>query len=123
MKNGAVKIGIILRCVLLSFVVTVILSGILAAIVCFCRVDESAVRIIIFLMMILSVFFSAYVLAKNIDRAGMLNGLIMAAVYFSIIVLFSFAANGKISFKITDLLRFITLVSAGMLGGIIGINT
>jgi len=111
------------KCVLLSFILTIILCGLFAAAVCLWQIDEGTARIVIFAIMIVSVLFGAFVLAKNLEHSGLLNGLIMALVYFGVILLMSFILNGRIFVGIRDLTRLITISASGMLGGILGINT
>lgn len=121
--KGLFELKKILKCVLLSFVMTVLLGGILAFFVYFWQMEEPTVKMINFAITVVSVLLGSFVLAKNIEKKGLLNGLIMAVIYFAVILIASFIINGKISFKTTDLTRLVTLSAAGMLGGILGINT
>ena len=123
MEKGLFEFKKVLKCVLLSFVTTILLGGILAFIVYFWQVEEPTVRIIIFAAMIVSVLFGSFVLAKNVDSKGLINGLLMAVIYFLVILIISFIINGKVSFGVTNVTRLVTLSAAGMLGGILGINT
>lgn len=122
MRKKIAEFGKISKCVLLSFITTIILCGLLAAAVCLWQIDENTARIIIFLVMIVSVLFGAFVLAKNLEHSGLLNGLVMALIYFAVIILMSFILRGRIFVDIRDLTRLITISASGMLGGILGIN-
>lgn len=123
MEKGLFEFKKVLKCVLLSFVMTVLLGGLLAFFVYFLEVQESTVKIIVFAIMIVSVLFSGFVLAKNLERNGLFNGLLMGVIYFAVIMLLSFILNGKISFGVANITRLVTVTAAGMLGGILGINT
>ena len=123
MKKGLFEVKKVLKCVLLSFVVTILLGGILAFFVYFCNLQESTARITVFAIMIISVLFSGFVLSKNLERNGLFNGLLMGVCYFGVILILSFILSGKISFGMANVTRLITVAAAGMLGGIIGINT
>lgn len=123
MEKGLFEFKKVLKCVLLSFVMTVLLGGILAFFVYFWEVPESTVRIIVFAIMIVSVLFSGFVLAKNLERNGLFNGLLMGVIYFAVILVLSLILNGKISFGVANITRLVTVAAAGMLGGILGINT
>lgn len=122
MRKRIAEFGKISKCVLLSFITTVILCGLFAAAVCIWQIDEGTARIVIFLVMIVSVLFGAFVLAKNLEHSGLLNGLIMALIYFGVILLMSFILNGRFFSGIRDLTRLVTISASGMLGGILGIN-
>ena len=123
MEKGIFEVKKVLKCTLLSFVVTVLLGGILAFFVYFCSIQESTAKIIIFAIMVISVLFSGFVLSKNLERNGLFNGLLLGLCYFGAILILSFILNGKISFGMANITRLITVAAAGMLGGIIGINT
>lgn len=123
MKKGLFEVKKVLKCTLLSFVVTILLGGILAFFVYFCSLQESTVRITVFAIMIISVLFSGFVLSKNLERNGLFNGLLMGLCYFGVILILSFILSGKISLGMANITRLITIAAAGMLGGIIGINT
>ncbi|MBR4173386.1 MAG: TIGR04086 family membrane protein [Clostridia bacterium] len=111
------------KCALLSLVVTVLLGGILAFFVYFLQIEEATAKMIIFAIMIVSVLFGGFVLAKNISGKGLLNGLLMSVIYFAILLLLSFMLNGKMAIKVSDITRLVTLAASGMLGGILGVNT
>lgn len=123
MGKRITELGKLSKCVLLSLIVTIILCGILAAAVSLWQIEEGTARILIFGFMIISVLFGAFVLAKNLEHSGLINGLAMALLYFAVILLASFVTSGKISVAAKDITRLVTLSAAGMLGGILGINT
>ena len=112
----------ILKGVLLSLVMSVILAAILAIIVFFADISDRTVSTVVMILSALSVFFGAVVLAKNIDSRGLLNGLILAALYFLVLMSISFLTGG-VSFDSFAALRLISILAAGMLGGILGINS
>ena len=122
MGKRITEFGKISKCVLLSLIVTVILCGIFALAVYLWQIEESTARIVVFAFMIVSVLFGAYVLAKNLEHSGLINGLIMALGYFAVIMLLSLIVCGRISFGIRDITRLVTIAASGMLGGILGIN-
>lgn len=123
MEKGLFEFKKVLKCVLLSFVMTILLGGILAFIVYFWQIEEPTAKIIIFAAMIVSVLFGSFVLAKNIEGKGLINGLLMAVIYFLVILIISFILNGRLSFGVREITRLVTLSASGMLGGILGINT
>lgn len=123
MGNKVAELGKISKCVLLSFIVTIILCGIFAAAVSVWQIEESTSKTVVSVLMVISVIFGAFVLAKNLEHAGLLNGLIMAIMYFATLVLISFIINGKFSLDAGNITRLVIIAAAGMLGGILGINT
>ena len=121
--KGLFEFEKVLKCTLLSVITTIILGGILAFLVYFLPFEETTVEIVVFAIMIVSVLFGSFVLAKNVAHNGLLNGLLMAILYFAAILLTSFVLGDKISVGVKDITRLVTLSAAGMLGGVLGINT
>ena len=123
MKNRIAEFGKISKCALLSLVVTVILCGIFALAVHLWQIEESTARTVVFAMVIVSVIFGGFVLAKNIGHAGLLNGLLMSVIYFFALFLLSLIIGDSSFSGVADITRFITIMASGMLGGILGVNT
>lgn len=123
MKNRIAEFGKISRCALLSLVVTVILCGIFAFCVHLWQIEESTARTIVFAIVIVSLIFGGFVLAKNIGHSGLLNGLLMSVIYFFALLLLSLITGGGSFSGAADVTRFVTIIASGMLGGILGVNT
>lgn len=107
----------------LSLLISIILVFILAMVVYFSNISDRAVSGIIFAISCLSVFFGGLVLAKNIESRGLLNGVILAGVYFAILLAVSFLVNGTVSISPGNILRLLSILASGGLGGVLGINT
>ena len=121
MKNRASKFRKILKFALLSLILTVILCTVFALIVHIWRIEEGTARTVVFWIMIFSVLVNAFLLAKSMRRAGLVNGFLMSVIYFIILMLISVILGGKI-FSFDSFMRFVVFAAAGMLGGIIGVN-
>ena len=107
----------------LSLLISLILVAILAVVVYFSNISDRAVTSVIFAISCLSVFFGALILAKNIESRGLLNGLILSGVYFAILFVVSLLANGSVALSFGNILRLLSILATGSLGGILGINT
>ena len=107
----------------LSILISLVLVCILAVIVYFSNISDRTVSGIIFGISCLSVFFGALILAKNIESRGLLNGIALGGVYFAVILLVSLLVNGMVSVSAGNILRLISILASGGLGGVLGINT
>ncbi len=111
-----------LKGVLLSLAISILLTVLLAVVVFFADLSDRTVSTLILLASALSVFLGAIILSKNIESRGLLNGLLLAILYF--LVLFAVSSlSGAVAIDRSNLLRFISVLAAGMLGGILGINS
>lgn len=107
----------------LSLLISLVLVCILAVIVYFANISDRTVSAIIFWVSCLSVFLGALILARNIENRGLLNGVLLALVYFLILFAVSLLANGGVAPTMSNFLRFFSILASGGLGGVFGINT
>lgn len=120
---GTMNFKNISKGILLSVVISLAAMGVLSVFVFFMNISDKTVSTFIFALTAISVFIGAFVLAKNIDSRGLLNGLLLAVGYFAVLLILSLAINGGISFDSHNLLRLVSILAAGMLGGVLGINS
>lgn len=123
MEGKALDFRNILKGILLSFVISIVAVGVLSVFVYFINISDKTVNTLILMLSALSVFFGALTLAKNTGRYGLVNGLILAAGYFAVLIILSFLINGRINLTVHNVLRLTTALAAGMLGGIMGVNS
>lgn len=113
----------IIKGVVLAFLVSLILICVLAAVAYFSDIQDRTVSTLVLVISAVSVAFGAYFLARNISGGGLLNGLMLALIYFAVLLLVSILVNGSISFSQSNFLRLFAQLAAGALGGVLGINT
>lgn len=113
----------IIKGVVLAFLISIVLICILAAIVYFSDIQDRTVSTLTLAISAVSVAFGAYFLAQNISGGGLINGLMLALIYFAVLLLISILVNGSISFSQSNFLRLFAQLVAGALGGVLGINT
>ncbi len=107
----------------LSLLISLVLVCILAIVVYFSNISDRTVTAVIFAISVVSVFFGALILAKNVESRGLLNGLVLAGVYFAILFVVSLLVNGTVAPSMGNILRLLSILASGSLGGILGINT
>lgn len=123
MKGNVINMANILKGVLLALVLSVILTALAAVFVCFMNVSDRTVSNLIFAVSAVSVLAAAFVLAKNSEQRGLLNGLLLGIGYFAVLAALSLIINGGIGFGSQLFFRCFAILAAGMLGGVLGINT
>ncbi|MBO5060910.1 MAG: TIGR04086 family membrane protein [Clostridia bacterium] len=123
MEAKALDFKKILKGVLFSLVFSILTMGILSVIVFFTNISDRTVSLLIFILSALSVFLGALIVAKNISSRGLLNGLVLGLGYFAVLALLSLCINGSVALETQNLMRLVAALAAGMLGGVMGINT
>lgn len=120
--NLALDFKKLVKGVLLSLVISIILTGLLAVVVFFADLSDSTISTLILVISVLSVLLGSVILSKNIESRGLLNGLLLGISYFAILFAIS-ALTGEVALERSNILRFISVLAGGMLGGVLGINS
>lgn len=107
----------------LSLLISLVLVCVLAIVVYFSNISDRTVSGVIFAISCLSVFFGALILAKNVENRGLLNGIALAGLYFAVLLVVSLLVNGTVSVSPGNILRLLSILASGGLGGVLGINT
>lgn len=107
----------------LSLAASFVFMCFLAVVVYFANISDRTVGAVIFVLSAVSVFLGAFFLARNISSRGLLNGLMLAAFYFAVLIVISLLVNGSVEMSASNFLRLASILASGALGGILGINT
>ena len=113
----------LLKGVILAFLISLVLICVLAAVVYFSDIQDRTISTLVLVISAVSVAIGAYFLARSISSGGLLNGLLLALFYFVVLLIASFAINGRVSLSGSNFLRLFSQGVAGALGGVLGINT
>lgn len=112
----------ILKTVAAAFLITLILMGILAFLICFTPLPEEAVTPCVYVLNYISVFLSGLFSAAKGKRRGFLTGALAGGIYMMLLYLLGFLLFGGIEFTRGAVMQIIYCVVTGMVGGIVGIN-
>lgn len=110
------------KSVLLSVIISVFGIAVLAAAVYALNLSENFSAPCVWAISAVSVFAGAFILARRIEKGGLIHGLCSASLYLILLSAVSFAVNGSVDFCTSNLLRALTAVCAGTAGGVLGIN-
>lgn len=118
-----INISGICKGVLFSIILTFLLLLLIAALCYFLTVSEKIMTISVFIATGLSVFLGALVVARSADGSGLLHGLVLGIIYLLITLLAELIFEKNITFSPQFLSSLLCVLSTGMLGGILGINS
>lgn len=107
----------------LALLISLVLVCILAIAVYFSNISDRTVSGVIFAISCVSVLLGAFILARNIASRGLLNGVVLAGVYFAVLLIISLMVNGRVEPTSGNFLRLLATLASGGLGGVLGINT
>ena len=119
-EAGNATILFLLKCLLLSYVLTGACLMLLALLLYKLRLSEQIVSIAIIVIYVAAVFLAGFLAGKRMKSRKFLWGLMLGLAYFAVMVLVSLAVNH--SLKGLDTHFFTTLVicgAGGMLGGML----
>lgn len=112
----------VLKPLVLSFAITLLSLGILAACIAFGPVTENAAEPCILLSVAVSIFIGAFLFSRVHGSRGLLAGLFFGLLYIGVSVLTALAFFGSVSPETSFIKRLPIGAITGMLGGIMGVN-
>lgn len=117
---GAVKI--VAKTVVMAFLITIILMGVLALLICYTSLPEEAVTPSVYVLNYFSVFLAGLFSAAKSGRKGFVTGGIAGVLYMLLVYLLGFILFGGITFSKDIMMMLLYCLITGMIGGIVGIN-
>ncbi len=118
-KDGALAY---LTGTLLAISITLILILVFALFIRFFDISNAWIFPVNQVIKIVSLFFGIYVTLKKLKSQGLLNGVIVATLYFVINYVIFAILQGKISFVLSNFYDLILTIAMGGLIGIIVVN-
>lgn len=121
-KNMGSSEGVIfiLKCLLVSYVLTAGLLLLLALMLYRFSLQEKVVNICIILIYIAVTFLAGFMVGKRAENRRFLWGLVMGAAYFAVLLLVSLAVNRGFQDVASNFVTvFLLCAGSGMLGGMV----
>ena len=120
--NAIGTVKIIVKTVIMAFLITVILMGLLALAICYTPVSEEIITPGVYILNYLSVFMAGLFAAAKAKRKGFITGGISGGIYMALVYLLGFVLFGGITFTKQVAMSILYCLLTGMAGGIVGIN-
>jgi putative membrane protein (TIGR04086 family) len=123
MKNKGLNHGLyILKSLALSFVFTLVLVLIVSILLTYTSLQEFRIPLLNTIIMIISITVGSIYIAVKAGEKGWLNGAMIGAFYFLILVLLNYFFIRPFIFDIYSISKFFISLITGVIGGMIGIN-
>ncbi len=122
MVNDCLRIKNILKGVGISFICTLILLLIFAAILTYTSVNENTMNPVIIVITAISILIGSSIGSVKIKKNGIFNGGIIGGIYMLIIYLTSSILNQDYGLSFYSVIFILVGVIFGIIGGIIGVN-
>ena len=107
---------------IIAITITLVCLVIFSVILANTEVAESTINPVIILVTAVSIFVGSIMSVSRISKRGIINGGIVGMIYFLAIYILSGIVNSNFSINISGIILIICGISAGMLGGIVGVN-
>ena len=104
----------------LTFTIILISSIILSLICYYANVNNGFTNFIKLIIPIISIFISSFILGKNTQKKGFIEGLKLSLIFLGLIFVISLMV--KLKLEITTFIYYILIILSSMLGASIGIN-
>lgn len=121
MGEGTFPAFFLLKCLLLSYILTAMLLLLLAFMLYKLRLSEGIVSIAISSIYVVSTFVAGFVAGKKLQTRKFLWGMLLGTVYFVVLAVISLLVNQSVGELGNSFLTTLTLCAAGgTLGGMMG---
>ncbi len=112
----------IARTVLTAFLITTILMGALALLICYTPISEEAITPSVYALNYFSVFVAGLLSAARAKKRGFVTGGLSGAMYMLLVYALGYVLFGGIEFTRAVLMNVIYCLVLGIAGGVVGIN-
>ncbi len=112
----------VLKGSLLAILASVLMLIILAAFLTYTNVNESVIPTVLIIITGISILIGSQITTSSIKKNGILNGILVGAIYIIMLYLLSSAISKNFSLNNYSIIMIATSIIIGGLGGIIGVN-
>lgn len=112
----------VLKGSLLAILASVLMLIILAAFLAYTNVNESVIPTVLIIITGISILIGSQITTSSIKKNGILNGILVGAIYIIMLYLLSSAISKNFSLNNYSIIMIATSIIIGGLGGIIGVN-
>ena len=113
----------ILKGLLISFVITLIGIFIFSLILTYSNISESTIPMVIIAISFVSILIGSTISTRKVRKNGMINGGLIGGIYILMLYLISSIINTGFNVNIYTIFMIVLGILAGLVGGILGINT
>lgn len=113
----------ILKGLLISFVITLIGIFIFSLILTYSNISESTIPMVIIAISFVSILIGSTISTRKVRKNGMINGGLIGGIYILMLYLISSIVNTGFNVNIYTIFMIVLGILAGLVGGILGINT
>ena len=113
----------ILKGLFISFCITLIGILIFSIVLTYSNISETTVPIVIIAISFVSILIGSTISTRKISKNGMVNGGIIGGIYLIMIYSISSIISGNFALNMYSIIMIILGILAGLIGGILGINS
>lgn len=109
--------------VIFSYLITAIVFIVYGILLTYTETTEKNIQIVVMITTVLSVLIGGIISSKGVSKRGLMFGMLVGIVYSIIMIMISFCVLPTIKITSKMIMIIILSISAGGIGGIIGINS
>ena len=121
-RNVILNLKVIAKTVVTAFLITIILMGVLALLICYTPISEEAITPSVYVLNYFSVFMAGLLSAARAKRRGFVTGGLSGGLYMLLVYFLGYLLFGGIEFTKAVAMNILYCLVLGILGGVVGIN-
>lgn len=116
------EIKVLVKGIFYSILITLICLFVFSAILAYSNASENIIPTAIIAITVISILLGSIIMARKLEKNGMMNGAILGTTYIISIYLISSFLGAGFSCNWYTIIMIALGIIAGIIGGIIGIN-
>ncbi|MBQ6795436.1 MAG: TIGR04086 family membrane protein [Clostridia bacterium] len=121
-RNVILNLKVIAKTVVTAFLITIILMGVLALLICYTPISEEAITPSVYVLNYFSVFMAGLLSAARAKRRGFVTGGLSGGLYMLLVYFLGYLLFGGIEFTKAVAMNILYCLVLGIIGGVVGIN-
>lgn len=109
--------------VIFSYLITVLVFIVYGILLTYTETTEKNIQMVVMITTVLSVLVGGIIASKGVRSKGLIFGMLVGVVYALIMIMIAFCILPTIKITTKMIMIIILAISAGGIGGIIGINS
>ena len=109
--------------VIFSYLITAIVFIVYGILLTYTETTEKNIQIVVMITTVVSVLIGGIISSKGVSKRGLMFGMLVGIIYSIIMIMISFCILPTIKITSKMIMIIILSISAGGIGGIIGINS
>ncbi len=121
-NEGVNKFLLMLKGIGISMILSLVMLLVLSIVLSFSNIKENVIMPAVIFISSFSILIGGFLVAKRIDKSGIVHGSVLGFIYMLILYLISSIMSFDFSLNMNAVIMIVVGIIGGAIGGILGVN-